>query len=316
MSGYQGSNGRSQAGLAKGLAWFGITLGLAELILPDGLAGLMGVRKRRGMFRLLGLKELASGVGILSRPRSAPWLWSRVAGDVMDLALLGTALASPSTNRKRAAAATAAVVGVTALDVFASQKQSRNRNGNGAMAVGGPVQVRKSIIIERAAQELYHYWRDFENLPRFMYHLDSVRVLSPTRSRWVAKAPAGSQVEWEAEITQDKTNELIAWRSVEGSDVQHSGRVRFTRAPGNRGTLVEVEMEYTPPAGKIGEKVAKLFRKEPGQEISDSLRFFKQLMEAGTILTTEGQPAGRAKSTSRKFDYKVPKVPAVEVVNS
>lgn len=300
--------------LAQVLGWFSVALGAAELILPGGLAGLIGVRQRRGLFRFLGLRELASGIGILSQPKSPLYLWSRVAGDAMDLALLGAALTSPRTHQARAVAATAAVAGVTVLDIVASQRQTRNGHAHSGQARGR--QVKKTIIIDRSPQELYEYWRNVENLPRFMVHLESVQATSSTHSHWVAKGPGGSRVQWNSAITQDIPNEMISWRSLEGSDVSHSGTVRFSTAPGKRGTLVQVEMQYDPPGGGMGAAVAKLFRKEPKQELEDALRFLKQLMETGTIVTTKGQSAGRANSTSRKFDYKVPRVPGSEFAHS
>jgi uncharacterized membrane protein len=110
------------------------------------------------------------------------------------------------------------------------------------------------------------------------------------------------RVEWDAETVQDIPNERIAWRSLEGSTVPNSGEVQFERAPGGRGTIVRVAVEYRPPAGPIGAAIAKIFRREPGQQIREDLRRFKQLIEAGEIITTEGQPAGRSRSTSFKYD--------------
>lgn len=301
--------------LTQGLGWFSVALGAAELILPGGLASLVGVRKHRMLFRLLGLRELASGIGILTRKNSTPWLWSRVAGDAMDLALLGTALTSPGTKQARVATAAAAVAGVAVLDVMASKEHSRNGNGV-AGAAEQHLTVKKSVIIDRSAQELYQFWRNFENLPQVMYHLDSVRVTDGNHSHWVAKAPGGTQVEWDAELTEDIPYERIAWRSLPGSDVDSEGVVRFERAPGGRGTMVTVEMNYNPPAGGVGAVVAKLFRKDPQAEVKDSLRCFKQLMETGLVVTTKGQPAGRKSSTSKKFDYKVPQVPGTPQRNS
>jgi uncharacterized membrane protein len=306
------SRNRKNDMLTEGLGWFSLALGAAELLVPGGLARLVGVPRYRMLFRFLGMRELASGIGILTRRNSAPWLWSRVAGDAMDLALLGAAMTLAGTKRGRAAAAATAVAGVTVLDIMVSKEHSRNGTVEGAMEQG--LQVKKSVIIDLSAQHLYEFWRNFENLPQIMYHLDSVRVdaANGKRSHWVAKAPAGSKVEWDAELTEDIPNERIAWKSVEGSDVQSEGEVRFERAPGGRGTMVTVEMNYNPPLGGVGALVAKLFRKDPTQEIEDSLRFFKQLMETGHIPTTVGQPAGRKMSTSKKFDYKLPRSEQVE----
>jgi uncharacterized membrane protein len=321
--------------LAQGLGWFSIGLGVAEVVAPRRLSRLIGVRKtHNGLIRMLGLREIASGIGILSRQRPAGFLWSRVGGDAMDLALLGTAFASPKANRGRLTAATVAVAGVAALDVISAQQTGRS---SGATSQGGTLQVKQAIAINRAPEELYRFWRDFQNLPRFMKHLESVQKseqtteqamiqtagqtsgeetkqaankkagqrIGNTRSHWVAKAPAGTTVEWDAEITEDRPNEVIAWRSLEGADVDNAGRVSFERLPGKRGTLVTVEMRYDPPAGVLGAAVAKLFGEDPQWQVKDDLRRFKQVMETGEVITTEGQPAGRDSSTSWKYDTAV-----------
>jgi uncharacterized membrane protein len=157
----------------------------------------------------------------------------------------------------------------------------------------------------RPADELYAFWRRLEQLPRFMSHLISVQQLDNRRSHWIAKGPAGKRVEWDAEIINERPNEMIAWRSLEGADVDSVGSVRFERAPGGRGSIVRVEMRYRPPAGVGGATVAKLLGKDPGSQIKDDLRRFKQVMETGEIITTEGQPAGRASSTSWRYDQAV-----------
>ncbi len=156
-----------------------------------------------------------------------------------------------------------------------------------------PVEVRHSTTINRSPGELYHYWRRLSNLPRFMRHLESVHETDDTHSRWVARAPAGTTVEWNAEIVEDRPNEVIAWRAVEGSQMRNDGRVRFVDAPGGRGTEVHVELTYAPPAGRVGAAVARLLGEEPRVQIEDDLRRLKDILEAGEIPTTKGQPAGR-----------------------
>jgi len=155
------------------------------------------------------------------------------------------------------------------------------------------IKVEKSITINRSPEELYRFWRELENLPRFMDHLESVTQTDQKRSRWAAKGPAGKSVTWEAEIINEKENELIAWRSLPGADVDNAGSVRFDPAPAGRGTEVQVVLEYDPPGGRLGAAVAKLWGEEPEQQIDEDLRHFKQIMEAGEVPTTEGQPAGR-----------------------
>jgi uncharacterized membrane protein len=275
-------------GLANALGWFSIGLGLAQLAAPGRVARLIGVDdddRGRGLMRTLGLREIASGVGILSRPRPTRWVWSRVAGDVMDLALLGRALGADDTRRGRTAAATAAVLGVTALDVFAGGRLARHADLRDAE--GHAIRVKKSITVNRPPAEVYKFWHDFANLPRFMRHLESVRVTGARRSHWKAKAPAGMTVEWDAETVEDRPNELIAWRSVEDADVTNAGSVRFRPAPGGRGTEVHVELTYEPPGGVVSAKLAKLFREEPGQQVQDDLRAFKQVMETGEVVLSD-----------------------------
>jgi uncharacterized membrane protein len=272
--------------MARSLGWFSIALGLAEVLAPRAVSRISGGRGRNtGFIRLMGLREIGHGIAIFSQGRRpAAAVWSRVAGDALDLAALGAAFASPNTNKGRAAFATANVLAVTALDVICAQRLS----SNDSKTDGGATQVRKTIIINRSPEELYSFWRDLENLPRFMTDLESVVEMDERRSHWVAKAPAGTSVEWDAEITADEPDRLIAWRSVEGADVDNSGTVRFERATGGRGTIVTVELEYNPPGGVVGATVAKLFGKEPGQQAQEALRCFKQLMETGEVVLSEG----------------------------
>lgn len=156
------------------------------------------------------------------------------------------------------------------------------------------ITVEKTVTINKPAAELYQFWHNFENLPRFMKHLKHVKVYNETRSHWIASAPLGNSVEWDADIISDQENKLIAWASAENADVENSGFVRFQQATGGRGTEVKVVLEYNPPGGAVTATLAKLFGEEPEQQIGDDLNRFKQLMEAGEIATTEGQPSGRA----------------------
>lgn len=148
------------------------------------------------------------------------------------------------------------------------------------------VKVERAVTIARPRKELYAFWRDFTNLPQFMEHLESVRVDSPARSHWKAKAPAGGSVEWDAEIVNDVPDEIIAWKSVGDADVANAGAVNFSDAPGDRGTIVKVTLDYEPPGGKLGALVARLFGEDPDRQVREDLRKFKQLMETGAITTS------------------------------
>lgn len=165
-------------------------------------------------------------------------------------------------------------------------------NNNGA-SIARDVHIEKSIAIDKPPAELYRFWRDFTNLPLFMRNLDSVTVLDPTRSHWVARGPAGTQVEWDAEIYNEIENELIAWRSTEEADVVNAGSVRFQKGPAGHGTFVRVTMNYNPPAGNLGASLAQLLGVEPAQLIKEDLRRLKQLAEAGEVPTIDGQTSGR-----------------------
>ena len=271
--------------LAKGLGWFSIGLGVAELLAPKAIAKVCGVSNTHtGLIRVYGLREIAAGVMIFSQENPAAGVWSRVAGDALDLASLGKAFASPSANKGRVTFATANVLAVTALDLIAAKQLSTNGSHG--------IHAKASCVVNRAPEEVYSFWRNFENLPRFMRHLESVQDRGDGRSRWVAKGPAGSTVEWEATIVADVPGEVITWRSLEGSDVDNAGAVRFERAAGDRGTIVKVNLQYNPPAGVIGATVAKLFGEEPQQQLDDDLRRFKQVLEVGEVVVSDATLLG------------------------
>jgi uncharacterized membrane protein len=285
----RGTGGES---LADFLGYFSIGLGLAEVLAPNVMSRVIGIKepddRSRTTMRLMGLREIGSGVAILSNQQPAKAVWARVAGDALDLALLGKTLSNADNDRGRTLFATANVLAVAALDLMVAKQLSRQpETVANEGADKGIIRTKRSITVNRPVEEVYSFWHNFENLPRFMRHLESVSVLDEKRSHWVAKAPAGKTVEWDAETTDDRPNELIAWRSLPGADVYNAGEVRFNPAPGNRGTEVRVTIEYDPPFGKLGSKVAMLWREEPGQQIADDLRHFKQVLETGEIVLSD-----------------------------
>ena len=149
-----------------------------------------------------------------------------------------------------------------------------------ALSGPGGVTVDESVTINRPVAELYRFWRNLENLPRFMSHLESVERITDTLSRWRAEGPGGTTVEWNAEIINEVEHSLIAWRSIEGSDVVSAGSVHFEPAGTGR-TLVRVRLQYSPPGGKAGAVIAKLMGKDAATEIRDDLMRFKQLIDSG-----------------------------------
>jgi uncharacterized membrane protein len=202
---------------------------------------------------------------------------------MIDLALLGAGFAAPRANRARLAAASAGVLGVTALDALcADQLQDASRLSVRAEP-GGTLRIRKRITVNRPAEALYRLWRDFTNHPRFMQRVESVQTIAERRTRWRARGPAGAPVEWEAEVTDDRPDELIAWRSLDRGPFQHAGVVRFEPAPGGRGTVVTVEMEHA-PRGMLAAAAAKLIGMAPEQQLQEDLRRFKQLAETGQVV--------------------------------
>ncbi len=198
--------------------------------------------------------------------------------------------------------------GVSTAPGDAPERQDKP-TANSGHSVKGPkgvqnesgIKVHKAVTIGKPAEELYAFWRDFTNLPKFMNHLESVEIRNGSKSHWVAKAPFGKTVEWDAEIINEDPGKLIAWRSLPGADVDSAGSVRFLPAPQGRGTEVHVDLSYKPPAGQLGAAIAKLFGEEPNQQIDNDLRHFRNLMEAGEIPTVEGQSTGTRRATAKAF---------------
>lgn len=275
--------------LATALGWFSVGLGLAQVIAPGAIARLIGIKDNaanRRTLRLVGARELSAAAGIFGQDVPLPWLWARVAGDAMDLTLLGRALNVRRNDRNRVTAAFAAVAGIAGLDLLQSIRLTL-----GALAARrqGPylLSVKKAITVNRSREEVYAFWHDFSNLPKFMKHLESVQVMSERRSHWKTRAPFGRSVEWDAAIVDDRVNELIAWRALMNADVDNEGSVSFAPAPGNRGTEVRVELLYNLPGGPIGKTIASLFGESPDQQVYDDLRAFKQIIETGEVIQSD-----------------------------
>ena len=154
------------------------------------------------------------------------------------------------------------------------------------------IHVERSVTINKPREELFAFWRNFEQLPKFMFYLEEVTVTGDKTSHWKAKGPAGLSVSWDAEIINEIPNELIAWRSLAGARVDNTGSVRFLPGPRGEGTEVRVVIDWIPPGGQVSATIAKFFGRDVKGEVQEELRRFKQLMETGEVSTIEGQPMG------------------------
>ena len=225
------------------------------------------------------------------------WLGGLAGGA---LALLGLSRRSPGGLLSALAGGALVYRAVTGhcpvYEAMGIDSSGRRRGPVASVRAGAGVKVEKSVTINRSPEDLFRFWRQLSNLPRFMSHLESVQETGPRSSHWIARGPLGVRVEWDAEIHNEEPDRLIAWRSVGESQVDTAGSVHFERATGGRGTTVRVALKYDPPAGKAGALLARLFGEAPEQQIQEELRCFKQLMEAGEIATIEGQTSCRAKA--------------------
>jgi uncharacterized membrane protein len=273
---------------ARRLGWFSLGLGAAELLIPRQVGRFVGVSGHGKIIRCMGAREIATGIGILHSSSSVGSVAGRILGDVVDLALLGAALGSRRAGKKKIGIAMGTVAVVTALDVLCLRKMGEEAD---------PVQTTQTVAINKRPEECYQFWRRLENLPTFMDHVESVTVRENGHSHWVVKAPAGTTVEWDAQLIEDGP-EGISWRSLPGADVENSGSVRFIKAPAGHGTIVTASIKYKPPLGAAGTAIATLFAREPGMQAKSDLRRFKAMIETGEIPTVKGQSSGRVLSAT------------------
>ena len=261
--------------------------------------------RRIAVARMVGAQELGVGSALLMDGRAAPWLTSRLLGDVLHGAMLGLAWRSRDIDRNKMSLAWGAWAMITAADaaatLLAGQKERTGvaddeptGSSEGALAVADG-DVHGSVTIKADPRAVYDYWRRLENLPRVMTHLERVEESDGTRSHWVARAPLGTEVEWDAEITDDVPGERIAWSSTQGSQIWNAGEVTFQRAPGDRGTEVHVRLEYAPPGGPVGAAIARLLGEEPKNQIKGDLRRLKQVIETGEVIVSEAVAGGRSR---------------------
>lgn len=291
------SQGRDGA-LARGLGWFSIALGMAELVAPRAITRALGLRGQEGLVQAYGLREIGTGIGILTAADPAPWIWGRVGGDALDLATVAGGLGS--SKRGGALLALAALGGVTAVDVACGRQLGRDRekadsDGRGAGAPADAPEAERSITIGKTAQELYERWRDPGTLAQVMAPFAVVRASEGGNLHWQVAGPLGQNLDWETETTGDHPGEATGWRSLPGAQVPSEGSIRFRPATGGRGTVATLRVRFDPPGGVLGDAVARLLGGlVPATVVDTALRRFKSLVETGEIPTTERQPAARA----------------------
>lgn len=284
------------------LGWTSVALGLPALLAPRTATeaiGLKGDDEQTRDMSLVGVRELVVGGGLLSGLAPRLFLWSRVAGDAWDLALLRKEIVcGRGDDRTRAAAW--AVAGIAALDLLAALRHTGTATATATgsasgSASSGPTRLTAAVTVNRTPQEVYDYWRGLERLPDFMQHLESVEWLDHRTTRWQAAGPVGS-VSWDAELIDDRRGERISWRSLPGATVPNEGSVDLAPAPGGRGTEVRVHLSYSVPGGAVGRAFARLLGEEPHQQVEDDLRRFKQVMETGQVVRSDGSPEGHSAS--------------------
>jgi uncharacterized membrane protein len=162
--------------------------------------------------------------------------------------------------------------------------------------VHGGIKYEASITIQRSPDELYNFWRDFHNLPKFIWHLDRVGAIDEKRAHWAWKTVGGIEIEWDSEIIAEIPGKMISWQTLPGADVPNAGSIWFMPAPAGRGTEIRLLMAYDPPAGKLGDYLSRLFGENPKQTMREDLRRLRALMEAGEIPTIQGQTAGAGRA--------------------
>lgn len=279
------------------LGWFSIGLGLAEVFAPQAVARLIGLKEdeHTTLLRAYGVRELAAGVGILTRPKPTYWMWNRVIGDAVDLKSIRNAMEAEGNDRAKLKLAALAVAGVAALDVVSSMRLTSEASPAAGKDPGSyktadtdtDSVIAAVVTVNKPVEEVYNFWKDPRNYADFMDQMESVHPTTGGRSHWKVKAPPGLSVEWDAQIVQDIPNELIRWTSVDSTNIDSTGTVRFRTAPGDRGTIVSLDVEYKPKGGALGAKIGKLFATMPKTQMHNDLRRMKQLIELGEVVKSD-----------------------------
>ena len=275
---------------ARNLGWFSLGLGLAQVAAPGAMARLVGLPAdgtARGTMRLLGVREIGTGVGLLVQAKPTPWLWARVGGDAMDLTLLLRALWSPETDRTRALLAAASVAGVAAVDVMTGLRMAGEPAEPYEARHDRPVHVRAAVTINAPITEVFQYWDGFQRLPEFIQDAATVEATGAGTSRWTVAAPAGASLTWDLAITETRDIERISWQTGESSPISAAGDVRFRAAPGGRGAEVVFDARFDPPGGDLGKSIGGALALTMSTKLGNDLRRLKQLIELGEVVRSD-----------------------------
>lgn len=283
------------ATLVKGLGVASLGLGLTEVLVPTRVAALAGVdatRQSRAVIRALGVRECGHAAALLLG--SEKLVWTRVAGDVLDIAVLAAGMAGRPASRRRGIISAIALTAIGGADLYAALRVTGNEKHSRHASKQRYHALRAAVTVQRPPQDVYRFWRDLENLPSFMYHLKSVTADADGRSHWVANAPIGQPVQWDAQITEDQPGKRIAWQSLPGSGIENGGSVEFAPDNSGKGTEVRVTIGYQLPGGTLGKVASTLLGESPEQQVNDDLRRFKQILETGQVMRSDGSPDGTA----------------------
>jgi uncharacterized membrane protein len=254
------------------------------------VARLIGVDDSGGtgsVIRLIGLREIGSGLGLLIQPKPTPWLWARAGGDAMDLLLLGRTLGSPGADRGRLLVATAAVLGIAGADALVSFRMAKEPDAPYEARQERPVHATAAVTIDAPAAEVYRWWDGFRQVPRFMRDAASVEITGDRTSRWTIAGPAGVTAAWDVELLESRPNEQISWRTGEDSTLTGAGEVRFRPAPRDQGTEVIFDARFEPPGGALGKSIGGVLAQALGFKLTGDLRRLKQLIEVGEVVQSD-----------------------------
>ncbi|HWF07610.1 MAG TPA: SRPBCC family protein [Bryobacteraceae bacterium] len=286
----------SESGLetaTKTLGWFSIALGAVEFLFPKRLARMIGTPPKPLTMRLMGLREIGVGLGILASERKAGWIKARVAGDAIDLAMLKSSFDSRRANRIRLGGTVAGVVAVTAADVIYARKVAA-KEAPGERRI----RVEASMAVNKPPADCYEFWRDAGNFSKFMKNVEATRT---NGGQTHLKVRTGLVTfEWDAEITEEIPNEAISWRCVNRAKFANSGSVRFEPRLNARGTNVRLAVEYDSLGVGLGGAADAFLKTISRHQARENLRRFKSVMECGEFPVTQGQPSGHQTCATRK----------------